>query len=89
MVDRLVIKLINKNIIKSSYFDQKENGAVYLNEEGKKVIINEWQKRKSEEIMHLYLKEKITYGMIPHKQAMLLSRTLRGDMSEYPPFIWR
>lgn len=89
MVDRLVIKLINKNIIKSSYFDQKENGAVYLNEEGRKVIINEWQKRKSEEITHLYLKEKITYGMIPHKQAMLLSRTLRGDMSEYPPFIWR
>ena len=89
MVDRLVIRIINKKIIKSIHFEEKENGSIYLNNEGKQILINEWQKRKKEEITHPYLQEKIIYGLIPHKQAMLLSRTLREDIEEYPPFLWR
>jgi CRISPR-associated protein Cas1 len=28
-------------------------------------------------------------GMLMFAQAQLLSRYLRGDLEEYPPFIWR
>ena len=28
-------------------------------------------------------------GMIPYVQAMLFARVLRGDLDEYPPFVWR
>lgn len=33
-----------------------------------------------------FLDEKIEWGMIPYVQAMLLARSIRGDLDEYPPF---
>ena len=48
-----------------------------------------FQKRKSEEILHPFLEEKIQIGMIPYAQCMLFARVLRGDLDEYPPFVWR
>ena len=28
-------------------------------------------------------------GLLFHTQALLLARHLRGDLDDYPPFIWR
>ena len=36
-----------------------------------------------------YLKEKIEWGLVPYIQALLLARTIRGDLDEYPPFLWK
>jgi CRISPR-associated protein Cas1 len=36
-----------------------------------------------------YLEETIDIGLIPHVQSQLMSRHLRGELSMYPPFIWR
>lgn len=36
-----------------------------------------------------FLKEKISIGLIPYAQAMLLARHMRGDLDGYPPFVWR
>lgn len=38
-------------------------------------------------ITHPFLNEKIEIGLIPYAQALLLARTIRGDMETYPPFI--
>lgn len=46
-----------------------------------------WQERKKELITHPFLDEKIEWGMIPYVQAMLLTRSIRGDLDEYPPFL--
>ncbi len=89
MADRFVITLINKRIIKRDHFWQKENGAVILNDTGRKVFLNAWQERKQDGIKHPFLNEKMEWGMIPHAQAMLLARYLRGDLDEYPPFLWK
>ena len=35
-----------------------------------------------------FLKERVPYGLLPHVQAMLLARHLRGDLDGYPPFFW-
>ena len=40
-------------------------------------------------IKHPFLDEKIEWGMAPYVQAMLLTRYLRGDLDEYPPFFWK
>ena len=40
-------------------------------------------------IKHPFLDEKIEWGMIPHAQAILMARYLRGDLDEYPPFLWK
>jgi len=87
--DRFVLTLINNGIVKSKDFITQENGAVILNDETRKQFITAWQKRKSEEIIHPYLKEKMPWGLVPYIQAMLLSRYIRGDLDGYPPFLWK
>ena len=89
MADRFVLTLINKRIIKEKYFIRKESGAVILDDTGRKIFLKSWQERKQEVIRHPFLNEKIEWGMIPHVQAMLLARYLRGDLDEYPPFFWK
>ena len=42
-----------------------------------------------EEITHPYLKEKLSWGLVPYAQALLLARHLRGDLDGYPPFFWK
>ena len=44
---------------------------------------------KKETLTHPYLKEKIEWGLVPYMQALLLARTIRGDIDEYPPFLWK
>lgn len=86
--DRLALTLINRKQIKGSGFTQKESGGVLMDEATRKAVITAWQERKREEITHPYLKERIPFGLIPHVQAQLLARHLRGDLDAYPPFFW-
>lgn len=87
--DRFVLMLINKRVVNAGFFEKKENGAVVLNERGRKEFLTAWQKRKSEEIKHPFLNEKVEWGMLPYVQAQLLSRYLRGDLDAYPVFMWK
>lgn len=89
MVDRFVLTLINKRIMKEKYFIKKENEAVIMTDEGRKAFLSAWQSKKQETIKHPFLDEKIEWGMAPYVQSMLLARYLRGDLDEYPPFFWK
>ena len=55
----------------------------------RKKLLSEWQNKKKEIITHPYLNEKVEWGMVPFVQAMLLARYLRGDLDEYPVFLWK
>ena len=46
MVDRFVLTLINKKIMKEKYFIKKENGAVIMTDEGRKAFLSAWQSKK-------------------------------------------
>ncbi|KRM56692.1 hypothetical protein C5L31_000137 [Secundilactobacillus malefermentans] len=87
--DRFVLRLINKNILSEKDFQTKENGAVLLTDDARKKFLTEWQMRKQDTIVHPYLGEKISWGLVPYCQALLLARYLRGDLDEYPPFLWK
>lgn len=89
MCDRFVISLINKRIINNGDFEKKEDGAVLLSEDGRKVFLTHWQNRKQDIVMHPFLKEKVEWGLLPYIQALLLSRYIRGDLDEYPMLLWR
>ena len=89
VADRFVLTLINTRQIQADDFLQKENDAVVMTEDGRKSILAAWQKKKQETITHPFLGEKMEWGLIPHAQALLLARFLRGDMDEYPPFLWK
>lgn len=88
-VDRFVLSLINRRQVKAADFHKKESGAVLLSDDARKEILQLWQKKKQDKIIHPYLKEKISWGLVPHAQAMLLARFLRGDLDAYPPFLWK
>jgi CRISPR-associated protein Cas1 len=88
MADRLALSLVNRKQVTGKGFTKKESGGILMDEETRKVVLTAWQERKKEELMHPYLKEKIPFGLLPHVQAMLLARHLRGDLDAYPPFFW-
>lgn len=87
--DKFVLSLINKRVINKNDFVKKENGSVLMTDEARKTFLAAWQNKKQEKITHPYLGEKIQWGLVPHAQALLLARFLRGDLDEYPPFLWK
>jgi len=89
MADRFVLTQINNRIIRPEHFMRQENGAVQLNETGRKLFLQHWQERKRETITHPYLEEKLPWGLVPYAQALLLARYLREDLDAYPPFLWK
>lgn len=89
LADRFVLTLINNRVLSEKSFEYQESGAVLLTDAGRKTFLKQWQERKKEKITHPYLEEKMAWGMIPYAQALLLARYLRGDLDEYPPFLWK
>ena len=88
-VDRLVITLINNRVVRGTDFEEKENGGTYLKKAGRQKFITAWQEKKREPITHPFLEEKIPWGLVPYVQSLLLARTVRGNVEEYPSFLWK
>ncbi len=89
MVDRFVLTLINNRQIREEHFQTMQSGAVTFTDAGKKVFLKAWQEHKKESLTSPYLKEQINWGLVPHVQALLLARCIRGDIDGYPPFFWK
>lgn len=87
--DRFVITCVNQKVLTEKHCQRQENGAVLLTDEGRRTFLKAWQQRKQQTIQHPFLGEKIAWGLVPYVQALLLARTLRGDMERYPPFFWK
>ena len=88
-VDRMVLSLINRGQITPRNFVTEASGAVNIEPETRKLLFQSLQRKKQEKIIHPFLQEEVEIGLLPHIQAMLLARHLRGDLSEYPPFLMR
>lgn len=89
LADRFVLMLINKKLIKIEDFLKRENGAVTISDDARKMLLVQWQKRKQETITHPFTGEKMQWGMVLFVQAQLLARYIRGDLDAYPPLLWK
>jgi CRISPR-associated protein Cas1 len=89
LADRLALSLVNLRQVQGRGFRAAETGAVVMEEGTRKEVLVAYQKRKQEEILHPFLAERVPLGLLPHVQALLLARRLRGDMDGYPPFLWK
>jgi CRISPR-associated protein Cas1 len=89
LVDRLVLSLINRGQVKANGFVEDPGNGIRMNDPTRKLIVAAYQKRKQETVTHPFLNEKMTLGLVPHIQARLLARHLRGDSDAYPPFAWK
>lgn len=89
LADRLALTLINRGQLTEKDFELRPGGAVYLSENGRKTVLAAYQKRKQEELNFALLQQPIPVGLLPHIQARLLARVLRGDIESYFPFLIR
>lgn len=89
MADRLCLTLINRKQIRERDFREDGGGGVFLNDTGRRTVLAAWQERKREALRHPFLKESVEIGLLPHIQAQLLVRHLRGDLDGYPAYVWR
>jgi len=85
--DRLVLSLLNRKQLAPKHFEERPGGAVSLGEEGRKLVIVAFQTRRHETMQHPLFKEPVPLGLLPHIQARLMARYLRGDLPEYPAFV--
>lgn len=85
--DRLVLSLINRRQITIKDFLHQGDDGIIMTDTGKKTIITAWQNRKKEQIIHPYLNEKVSIGLLPYIQSMLLARYIRRDIDDYPVFL--
>lgn len=86
LADRLALTLVNRQQISGRDFSEREGGAVLLEGDARKTVLVAYQERKQESLTHPLLTEPVTVGLLPHLQARLLARTIRGDAETYVPF---
>ena len=89
LADRLALSLVNRRQVQGSGFRTGASGGVEMDDETRRTVLTAYQRRKQEEIRHPFLGEMTTVGLLPHLQARLLARHLRGDLDGYPPLLWK
>ena len=87
LADRVALSLVNLRQVGPHDFKIAESGAVEMKDDARKTVLQAWQKKKQEPILHPFLDERVPIGLLPHLQALLLARYLRGDLDAYPPYI--
>lgn len=87
LADRVVLNLINLQQVRRSGFSVQPSGAVEMDDDTRKTVLVAWQKKKQEEVLHEFIGERVQTGLLFHVQALLLARTIRGDLPCYPAFI--
>jgi CRISPR-associated protein Cas1 len=85
--DRFVLTLINRRQVQADDFVTEASGAIRLTDDARKRLLVAYQERKQVKVMHSYLQEPVPVGLLPHCQAMLLARHIRGDTEHYPPYL--
>lgn len=89
IADRAVLTLVNRGQVLPSHFEGRTGGSVMLTETGRKVFLRHWQERKKTPVQHQGFEQSVPLGLLPHVQARILARTLRGDLEHYVPFAAR
>lgn len=89
LADRLALSLVNRRQVKAKGFVTAETGAPRMDDKTRKTVIVAYQERKQHSLRHPYIDEAVSLGLLPHVQAQLLARHLRGDIEAYPPFFYK
>jgi CRISPR-associated protein Cas1 len=85
--DRLALTLFNRRQLGIDHFEQLPGGAVRLTEDGRKLVLTEWQQSRQREWPHQLLGRAVPAALLPSIQARLLARHLRGDLPSYMPWL--
>lgn len=87
IVDNIIRRILNLNIIKDSDF-LKELNYCYLNDEGKRKFIKEYEEKLNSTIKHRKLKRKVSYRMLIRLECYKIMKHLLGDEIYEPLKVW-
>jgi CRISPR-associated protein Cas1 len=87
VADRLALTLLNRRQLQPKHFETLPGGAVQLTEDGRKLVLTEWQNWKKRDWPHRLLGRRIPIAIIPSVQARILARNLRGELPSYMPWM--
>jgi CRISPR-associated protein Cas1 len=85
IVDRIIFSLINKKMLDNSCF-LKEFEGVLLNEKGRKIFLEQFNKKILTVIKHPKLKKEVSYKRIVRMELYKLSKHITED-EEYSGFV--
>lgn len=87
IADTVIFKLINDNMINLDDFEQ-DIGCCYLNENGRKKFVMEFDKKITTTIKHRKLKRKVSYRSLVRIECYKLIKHFLGDETYYPFKAW-
>lgn len=85
VVDSVVLTVINKQILQPRHFEE-QLGTVQLSAQGRKLFLQQFEKRLKTEIQHPIFGYRASYSRCLELQARLLSKFLTGEIGEYRAF---
>ncbi len=81
IVDRTIFRLVNKSMLTEDHL-MEEVGFAYLNEEGRKIFVKEFEERLQATVKHRTLKRHVSYRQLIRLECYKLIRHLIG-MEQY------
>lgn len=89
IVDRFVITIVNRKEVVSSDFEHNNDG-IRLTDEARKKLLKKWEQYLDNTVVRHKLYDKdLSFRILFYEQAQLLAQYIRGDISEYPPFLMK
>ena len=87
-VDKFIITLLNRKQVVSDDFVDKQEG-IQLKPSSLKKVLALWEENKSGITEYPLSKSKGERKVVPYLQAQLMAQYIRGDIDDYPPYLWR
>ncbi len=88
VADSTVLMLVNNGEVTPASFIRR-GGGVAMTEAGRRAVIGAFERRMDTLVTHPIFGYRISYRRMLEVQSRLLSRTLLGELSEYPNFCTR
>lgn len=87
VIDRLIFRMLNRNQIQEKHFNKGLN-FLHLNDKGKRIILEEYDKSLNETIYHKILKKRVSYKYLIRLECYKIVKHLMSE-KEYEGFrIW-
>jgi len=85
IADRIIFSLLNKGQIRKKHFLREMNRA-FLNEEGKKIFVEEFNKRLESTVYRPQMKRNVSYRTLIRLEVYKLEKHIIDD-KEYKPYV--
>ncbi len=84
LVDRVIFSVVAKGQIQAKHFDEELQG-LYLNDRGRRIFLEAWEKRLNATFRHRGLKRNVSYRRAIRLELYKLEKHLMGE-KPYTPF---